>query len=143
MKKNHGFSLLELLVVISIIGILISIGAVAFTTAQKTGRDARRRADVKAMQDAFEQYRAENTSYETCSTMADFDSGSGAMMPGGLPTDPKNTGSFIYNTSTGCSTTEYCVCAMLESSNGNTDAPTGTACNYLADGDYYCLRNLQ
>lgn len=141
--KLKGFSLLELLVVISIIGILISISTVAFNVAQRTGRDSRRRADIKVMQDAFEQYMAETGTYEACDTMADYDSGSGAIMPGGLPSDPKNTGSFVYNTSDGCDTTSYCVCGFLESGTGNANAPTGAACDYAAGGDYYCLTNLQ
>ena len=64
MKRKNGFSLLELLVVISIIGILIAISAVGFTTAQKRGRDARRRGDLKAWQDALEQTYAEHTNYQ-------------------------------------------------------------------------------
>lgn len=144
MKKNKsGFSLLELLVVISIMGILIALGTVAFSTVQKKGRDSRRRADIKAMQDAFEQYKAENNTYGTCSTMAAYDSGSGAIMPGGLPTDPKNSGTFIYNTATGCDATSYCVCAAMENSSGNADAPLGTACSFNSAGTYYCLGNLQ
>jgi general secretion pathway protein G len=143
MKKYLGFSLLELLVVISIIGILVSISTVAFTTAQKTSRDSRRRADMKAMQAAFEQYRAEVGTYEACNTMADYDGGTGALMPGGLPVDPRNSGDYVYNTSAGCDVSNYCVCAYLESGTGNADAPTSTACNYLAGGDYYCLSGLQ
>jgi len=142
-KFNFGFSLLELLVVISIIGILVSISAAAFNVAQRTSRDSRRRADIKAMQDAFEQYMAENTSYAACSTMATYDSGSGPLLPSGLPVDPRNSGSFVYNTATGCDDTGYCVCAYLEGSSGNADAPTGASCNYTAGGDYYCLTNLQ
>jgi general secretion pathway protein G len=141
--SGYGFTLLELLVVISIIGILVSIGTVAFTTAQKTSRDSRRRADIRSMQDAFEQYIADNGTYEACSTMADYDSGSGALMPAGLPTDPRDTGSYVYNTDTGCDTTGYCVCAFLESGTGNANAPTGVSCDYSAGGDYFCLTQRQ
>jgi prepilin-type N-terminal cleavage/methylation domain-containing protein len=142
-NRQAGFSLLELLVVISIIGILVAISTVAFNVAQRSSRDGRRRADIKAMQSAFEQYRADNTAYAACGTMADYDSGVGVLMPGGLPTDPKNTGSYVYNTSNGCDVTGYCVCALLETGSGNADAPTAASCNYAAGGDYYCLTNLQ
>lgn len=141
--NQRGFSLLELLVVISIIGILVSIGTVAFTTAQKKGRDARRREDIKAMQSAFEQYRAEVGTYEACSTMATYNPGSGSLMPGGVPTDPRNSGDYIYNTSNGCDVSAYCVCAAMEGGGGNANAPTGTSCDFAAGGDYYCLTNLQ
>ncbi|HEX9817855.1 MAG TPA: prepilin-type N-terminal cleavage/methylation domain-containing protein [Patescibacteria group bacterium] len=142
-KFSLGFSLLELLVVISIIGILVSIGTVAFTSAQKTSRDSRRRADVKSMQDAFEQYMADNGTYEACATMADYDTGSGALMPAGLPEDPRNTGSYVYNTGDGCDATGYCVCALLESGTGNANQPVGVSCAYAAGGDYYCLSQRQ
>lgn len=141
-NTQKGFSLLELLVVISIMGILITLGVVAFSTAQKKTRDSRRRADVKAMQDAFEQYMSATGTYETCNTMATYDAGSGAIMPGGIPTDPKNTGSYVYNTSTACSIAGYCICAYMESGTGNANAPTGATCSFGA-GSYYCLTNLQ
>jgi type IV pilus assembly protein PilE len=133
---SRGFTLLELLVVISIISILIAMGSVAFSTAQRKGRDSKRSSDVQQMQKAFEQYYAQNGSYDTCAVMA------GESMPAGLPTDPKPSHT-AYNTATGCSTTTYCVCALLEETgSGNATAPTGTTCNF-GSGDYVCATNLQ
>lgn len=140
----RGFSLLELLVVISIIGILVSIGTASFTAAQRTSRDSRRRADIKVMQNAFEQYQSSNGAYAACATMAAYDSGTGPLMPGGLPLDPRNTGDYVYNTSTACTTSTYCVCALMETGTGNADAPeTPGTCDFDTSGDYYCLNNLQ
>jgi prepilin-type N-terminal cleavage/methylation domain-containing protein len=53
---RSGFTLLELLVVISIIVILITLGLSSFATAQKKGRDAKRKSDIKEIQTALEQY---------------------------------------------------------------------------------------
>jgi len=54
MKK--GFTLLELLVVIGIISILVTMSFSSYSTAQKKSRDAKRKNDLKAIQNAFEQY---------------------------------------------------------------------------------------
>ena len=131
-KQKNGFTLLELLVVISIIGILVALGAVAFSTAQKTGRDAKRRGDRKAVQNAFEQYYSQNSGYSaTCSTMW-----TATQSTGSLPTDPKPTQSYVPS----CTTTTYCYCALLEETGtGNASASN---CTYGA-GNYFCVTNLQ
>lgn len=49
MQKKQGFTLIELLVVIAIIGILAAIGITAFAGAQGRARDAKRKADLAAM----------------------------------------------------------------------------------------------
>lgn len=53
---KKSFTLLEMLVVIGIIAILVSISFASYSTAQKKSRDARRKNDLKAIQNAFEQY---------------------------------------------------------------------------------------
>lgn len=56
MKKNFGFTLVELLVVISVIGILASIVLVSFTGSQKQARDTQRKSDLKQYQLALENF---------------------------------------------------------------------------------------
>lgn len=55
-NKKKSFTLLEMLVVIGIISVLVSIGFSSYSTAQKKSRDAKRKNDLKAIQNAFEQY---------------------------------------------------------------------------------------
>lgn len=140
MKKN-AFTLLEILVVISIIGILVVLGTAAYSTAQKKGRDARRKADIKALQNGFEQYYSKNGAYPLDVGAANDP----AIFPAGVPKDPKNTGTSFYDIS--LSADAFCVCALLESSVGNASelpAPSTTSCVYSeTGGDYYCLSNLQ
>lgn len=137
MKKSLGFTLLELLVVISIIGILVAVGTTSYSTAQKKSRDARRRGDMKAVQSAFEQYYAREGAYDTdCATMADAET-----LPAGLPSDPKPTEAYVFNCSTNPNF-DYCACGQLENEAGNSD---DTDCTYDKSGDesYYCVSNLQ
>lgn len=62
---NHraGFTLVELLVVISIIGLLSSIVLASLNSARTKARDVRRRADLKQLQLALELYFDANGSY--------------------------------------------------------------------------------
>ena len=141
-KNNRfGFSLFELLVVISIIGIIVSVGAVSYSSAQKKARDARRQEDLQSVQKAFEQYYSANDStYSTCDAMA-AENFSGEAMP----TDPKNTGDYVYDSE--CETFGYCVCAQLEDiTRGNAAGCScgATDCSLTTGGTTdYCVTNLQ
>ena len=62
MKNKNAFTLLELLVVIGIIGVLVSLAMVSYTSAQRKSRDSRRQADMKAIQGALDVYYSETAS---------------------------------------------------------------------------------
>lgn len=134
-RLSVGFSLLEVLVVVAIIGILISIGTAAFTSAQKKSRDSRRQGDLKSIQSAFEQYYADNTGYPTSSSCTV----SSAYLPAGIPLDPK-TG-VAYGITCDASGATYCSCALLEGTTTGGNA-TDTSCTFGA-GAYFCVKNLQ
>lgn len=53
-SPQHGFTLVELLIVIAIIIVLTVVGVVTFTTITKSARDAKRKADITAMAKAYE-----------------------------------------------------------------------------------------
>lgn len=138
-----GFTLLELLVVISIIGLLVAISVAAFSVAQKRTRDARRTGDMKAMQEAMEQYYAANNSYPLtnsggCTTLVNNIGAS--FWPGKKLVDPKNVNPYLYSCTTTAST--YCLCADLENDVGNSSS---TDCiNGMGKGtSYFCVVNLQ
>ncbi len=132
---RSGFTLLELLVVISIIAILIGLSSVSYTTAQKKSRNSKRRGDIQAVSKAFEQYYALNQGYiNNCTTMA-------ASLPQGLPTDPKNVAPYTY-TFTCPDTVSYCICSNLETELGNSDS---NGCTFTGAGtkSYFCITQLQ
>lgn len=55
-KNFKAFTLIEMLVVISLIGILSALALVSFTGAQKQARDVTRKSDLKQYQTILESY---------------------------------------------------------------------------------------
>jgi len=62
-KFKHGFNLIELLTVITIIAILVSVVTVSWSAAQKKARDGKRKSDLKAVQQSLELYFQDNGTY--------------------------------------------------------------------------------
>lgn len=134
MKK--GFTLLELLIVIGIIGVLMALATVAYSTAQIGGRNARRKQDLVAIQNALEQYYSANTySYPnvTCANASSY-------LKSAWPVDP-NT-SAAYSGVDSCTTSSYCICAAMEGAKGGNSAVL-TCASWIKDGANYCVSNLQ
>lgn len=144
--KRQGFSLVELMVVVSIIGVLMAVGAVSYITAQRKGRNAARRSDIKGLQQAMEQYFTVNGAYPVSSDCAALFSGD-QFVPGGLPSDPKPTQSYDLSCDS-INGNGYCICAQLEDETGNSSAlPSGSSfsCNFSNTGTlpYFCVTNQQ
>lgn len=154
MKDRKGFTLLELLVVIGIIGILVAIGTVSYSSAQNRSRDSRRRQDLEAIANSLEAYYADNAvakySYPSAADCTGYED----YLSAGTPTDPK--WGFEYTDPTGntrsggsgafCAATEYCICVEMEAEGGgNAYGRSGTDCTWTGTGDknYFCVQNKQ
>ncbi|MEK7162960.1 MAG: type II secretion system protein [Patescibacteria group bacterium] len=112
MKK--GFTLIEILIVVAIIGLLTSVVLVGLGSSRAKGRDARRTADLHQTQNALELYYSKNQSYPN---VADWSSlrtsltGAGIGIPD-IPSDPIVGWNYGY-----CRTPDgygYVVAAYLE-----------------------------
>ena len=145
MTTKKGFTLFELLVSISIMGILVAMISISFSAAQKKGRDARRIEDMKMVQNAAEQYYSMSTynyptTYTTDTVWAV--SGTGQTVLSAFPRDPKNSAPYTYGCSTGAAT-GYCCCAAMENNSGNSTNNTCTFVGVGGTGSFYCVKNQQ
>lgn len=109
-KFSKGFTLVELLVVISILGILASIALVSFRSSQLRGRDAERKSDLKQISNALELYYSDYGKYPddsggsmmACPTGTLCVWGSGQFSDGKtiyfkvLPRDPASDQNYYY-----------------------------------------------
>lgn len=139
---NPAFTLIEVLVVLSIIGILISISIFSLQSARSSSRDARRQADLELIRSGLEIYKADCATYPSAPLPAGTLFGSGTPTTCAttnkyievLPKDPMNpTRVYYYNRLTG---TSYELCAALENTPTTLLLPTdctggcGVTCNY-------------
>lgn len=98
-RMQAGFTIIELLIVIAIIGILATLVLTNFQGAQAKGRDTTRKSDINSLYQKLEEYYNENGGYPDGAL-------STALFPGidaGALTDADNvaityTGGFITST---------------------------------------------
>ena len=122
-KLITGFTLVELLITVTIIGILTSVGGVVYSGLQKDARDQKRFQDLRLIQQNLESYRAKNGVYPTS---APTEINATTALPSSLPNltpfpaDPTSTRHYAYkalplncNNST-ASCTDYVLCAKKE-----------------------------
>jgi len=147
-RLQKGFTLIELMVVVSIIGILMAAGILAFSNAQTSARDAKRKADVDAISKALEQYNQNNGGVYPPSTTIATTALTSYFPNGALPADPQG-GSYTITAGAASPQIIYCVCIKLEkpkSGNATTLGANGV-CAYQATGsvgsDYQCASQRQ
>ncbi len=126
LKREGGFTLLELLIVIVIIGILALLIIPNVTSAPKKARDTQRKTDLRAIQKALEEYFVSNSAYPSTSGAPDvvlasaLDSGTAPIMKT-IPKDPNHNATTPYEYQVASGNASYNLYACLEN-----DTDTGT-----------------
>jgi type II secretion system protein G len=129
LRKQGGFTLLELLIVIVIIGILALLIIPNITSAPKKARDTKRKTDITTVRKGLEEYFVNNNVYPAALT--DLQTGTAPIIKV-LPADPKNTGVYVYTYTPASANSTYTLKACLENdqdsgANTATDSTCGSA----------------
>jgi prepilin-type N-terminal cleavage/methylation domain-containing protein len=118
-----GFTLVELLIVIAIIGILATLVLVALGNARSKARDARRESDIRQISLAMEMAYDDDQAYPASAAMPASIASSTTTYLSSTPSDPQG-GSYGWTNNT-ANDQIYCASADLE---------TGTFFNCTQDG---------
>ena len=153
-----GFSLIELLVVMSIIAILIASLSFSWQNAQQKGRDGKRKSDLKAIQQSLEAYFQTNGKYPDssngqikCNIITPLDDDEIAwgdtfncdyvVYMQQLPKDPAYQATAGYFYSQGTTPLQYTLSAQIENSKDTEIFPQTILPCTPANGRNYCVFN--
>lgn len=118
MKKEKGFSLIELLVVIFVMAILAAILLPNLLGARQKAKDGQKISDTNAIRDALRLYYNETQNYPVDKA--------GALAV--LPTYMPGIGTTDFNYTVGTNRDSFVITIDLESSSGNEDTESQRKC---------------
>jgi len=130
MMKKNGFTLVELLVAMTVMVVLMAIGLASYQGARKVARDAKRKADLEQIRSALEIYRTDCKTYPATVTQGSSLTGAEASCTGNtymevVPQDP-GACSYYYARS---SVNAYNLCTSLETGGVAVDPHCGAPAN--------------
>ncbi len=142
--KNGGFTLVELLVVITIIGILATVAMVSLNSARVKARDARRMADVRQIALALEFCYNETGKYVSASAFPNIGQPltcGGTTFINAIPSDPKG-GEYSYGVDNDSNPQKYVLGTTIETAtNQALDTDTdGTVYTVDCADPVYCIQ---
>lgn len=99
-RAQSGFTMIELLVVTTVIILLTAIGLVSFSQTAISSRNAKRKADLETMRQALMLYKQDNAYYANTTTL-DFDTlvsnlYADEYLSEAALTDPRDTDPYTY-----------------------------------------------
>lgn len=134
-QKQSGFTIVELLIVIVIIGILAGLVITTFVGIQARARDSERQTDINAVQKQLEAYYANVGAYPTKLNLesSTFRSGNGIKLDTKALADPSNSSVITFIATTPVATSKQysyiptpALCTASTDDTGGSVTPTGS-----------------
>lgn len=128
---KKAFTLIEILVVVTIIAMILALGIVSYSTTSRQGRDTKRKADLEQIRAALEMYRSNdpNSAYPASATCGGLTASLTPNYISKIPIDPTSTYSYYCNVTI----TGYSLGAYLEGAPTACPGPiscVGANCSY-------------
>lgn len=128
LKQKKGFTILEILVVVGLIGVLTAMSSMGFVRYSERSRDSRRRIDIQQIRSTLELYRS-NSTEGTYPTLGQYGSGTNSVLvTSGLlqmiPVDPRGNAYVYAPLPAGCNnTSSFCISYTLTTTLETTSTP--------------------
>lgn len=123
-RRRGGFTLVELIVVIALIGLLVTAGFASYINSMRSTRDSKRKTDLEKIRAGLELYRSDNGAYANVTAGNAYtylrpalSSPTPYINADQFPNDPRSNLNYYYyyqRNYAGGGNNTYRICAYLE-----------------------------
>lgn len=134
-KRDQGFTIVELLIVIVVIGILALLVITTYSGIQQKARNSKRQTDLQSVQTQLEAFYSQNGHYPSLGNMNSASwrqTNMRSLDPGAL-TDPSNPTNSTLASAPAARTYSY---AVTDSSGASCEADNTTCARYTLTATY-------
>lgn len=145
--RSSGFTIVELLIVIVVIGILAALVVVTYNGIQQKARDTERKTDINALHGQLEAYQAQNGKYPTLDNInnvspVDFRANNMKGLDPAALADPNNSSTQALVAAPTANRYAYAAAPALCDNGANGDCTQYTLTATLEGGGTYVKQSL-